>query len=104
MSIGFTASLTASAVNASSYVLAQAPAETPVGPDFGKASPIGLLILVVLAVVILSLGFAFHRRYSRFRRRQQFAEAHGIAPFDQEALDAAMREAGVLDLGKKRIF
>ena len=54
--------------------------------------------------MILSLGFAFHRRYSRFRRRQQFAEAHGIDPFDQEALDAAMREAGVLDLGKKRIF
>lgn len=96
--------LAASATNATGYVLAQAPAETPVGPDFGKASPVGLLIIVAMAVVILSLGFAFHRRFSRFRRRQQFAEAHGIDPFDTEALDTAMQEAGVLDRSKKRIF
>lgn len=96
--------LAASATNASSYVLAQAPAETPVGPDFGKASPVGLLIIVVLAVAILALGFAFHRRFSRFRRRQQFAQAHGIDPFDTQALNQAMQEAGVLDRSKKHIF
>lgn len=83
-------------------ILAQAPGEVPRGPDFGKASPIGLLIIVCLAVVVLGIGYAFHRRSSRFRRRQQFAEARGIDPFDQEAIDRAMAEAGVLDQREKR--
>lgn len=96
--------LAASATNATGFVLAQAPAETPVGPDFGKASPVGLLIIVVLAAAILTLGYAFHRRFSRFRRRQQFAQAHGIDPFDTQAVDKAMQEAGVYDRSKKRIF
>lgn len=99
--------LAANAVNtagAAHLVLAQAPPETPVGPDFGKASPIGLLIIVGLLVVVLFIGFAFQRRYSRFRRRQMFAEMHGIDPFDEEALDAAMAEAGVLDRGKRTFF
>lgn len=83
-------------------VLAQNPGETPVGPDFGKASPIGLLLLVVLGVVVLGIGYAFHRRFSRFRRRQAFAEAHGIDPFDEKAIDKAMEQAGVADQRKKR--
>ncbi|SDL62260.1 hypothetical protein SAMN04488535_0193 [Corynebacterium mycetoides] len=78
-------------------VVAQAPPQTPVGPEFGKASPIGMLIIVALAVVVLSLGYAFHRRLSRFNRRRMFAETHGIDPFDQEAVDKAMAEAGVSD-------
>lgn len=85
-------------------ILAQAPAEVPRGPDFGKASPIGLLLIVLLAVVVLSIGYAFHRRSSRFRRRQQFAEAHGIDPFDQGAIDKAMADASVLDQRAKRRF
>ncbi|WP_342319427.1 hypothetical protein [Corynebacterium mayonis] len=88
----------------STWVLAQAPSQTPVGPEFGKASPIGLLLLVALAVVVLSLGFAFHRRFSRFNRRRIFAEAHGIDPFDHEALDKAMEEAGVLDRRRTTFF
>lgn len=92
------------AVNAVSYVVAQAPPSAPVGPDFGKASPIGLLLLVVLGVVVLSLGFAFHRRYSRFRRRQAFAEMHGLDPFDEAAVTQAMAEAGVLDQRGKRVL
>lgn len=83
------------------YLIAQAPPETPVGPDFGKASPIGLLIIVALAAVVLTLGYLFHRRYSRFRRRQAFAEMHGIDPFDEQAVTQAMAEAGVLDRSKK---
>lgn len=94
----------AAALTASGYILAQQPAETPVGPDFGKASPIGLLIIVGLLVVVLFIGFAFHRRYSRFRRRQAFAEMHGIDPFDEKALDAAMAEAGILDRGKRHFL
>ena len=81
---------TVAAANATNWVLAQAPGETPVGPDFGKASPIGLLLLVILGVVVLFIGWSFHRRFSRFKRRQAFAEARGIDPFDEKAIDAAM--------------
>lgn len=87
-----------------SYVVAQAPPETPRGPDFGKAQPTGLLLIVVLAVAIIALGWAFHRRFSRFNRRRAFAEMHGIDPFDEKALDAAMEEAGVLDRRRKRFI
>ncbi|QPK83901.1 hypothetical protein G7Y29_03665 [Corynebacterium qintianiae] len=85
-------------------IVAQAPPQTPVGPEFGKASPIGMLIIVALAVLILSLGFAFHRRLSRFNRRKIFAEAHGIDPFDQKAIDKAMAEAGILDRSRQRFI
>ncbi|GAB3939396.1 hypothetical protein [Corynebacterium tapiri] len=86
------------------FILAQAPSDGPVGPEFGKASPIGLLILVLLAVAVMIIGWAFHRRNSRFRRRRMFAEAHGLDPFDAEAVDKAMAEAGVLDRRKKSFF
>lgn len=94
-------------MSASDYayiLLAQAPSEGPVGPEFGKASPIGLLVLVLLAVTVLMLGWSFHRRNSRFRRRRIFAEQHGLDPFDQEAVDKAMDEAGVLDRRKKTLL
>lgn len=95
---------TVAAANAASFVLAQNPGETPVGPDFGKASPIGLLLLVVLAIVVLFIGWSFHRRFSRFKRRQTFAEARGIDPFDEKAIDEAMEKAGLKDQRKKNAF
>ncbi|MER0101587.1 hypothetical protein [Corynebacterium sp. KPL2734] len=76
----------------------------PMGPEFGKASPIGLLILAILGVAVLVAGWNFHRRFSRFRRRTMFAEDHGIDPFDEEAVDAALKEAGLYDNRKKSIF
>lgn len=86
-------------------VVAQAPnQDSPVGPEFGKAEPIGAFIVVALAVVILLIGWAFHRRYSRFNRRRAFAEQHGLNVFDEEAVDRAMEEAGVLDRCKKSVF
>ncbi|MFH0412422.1 hypothetical protein ACG98H_10065 [Corynebacterium sp. L4756] len=84
--------------------VAQASQDGPVGPEFGKSSPIGMLILVILAVLVIGAGWMFHRRYSRFRRRTMFAEQHGIDPFDQETLDAAMKEAGLYDYRKKSKF
>ena len=95
---------TVAAANATNWVRAQAPGETPVGPDFGKASPIGLLLLVILGVVVLFIGWSFHRRFSRFKRRQAFAEACGIDPFDEKAIDAAMEKAGLKDQRKKSAF
>jgi len=97
-------SFTIAAANAASFVLAQNPGETPVGPDFGKASPIGLLLLVVLAIVVLFIGWSFHRRFSRFKRRQAFAEARGIDPFDEKTIDEAMEKAGLKDQRKKNAF
>lgn len=85
-------------------LLAQGAQSGPVGPEFGKASPIGLLILALMGVAVLFAGWNFHRRYSRFRRRTMFAQDHGIDPFDDEAVDAAMKEAGILDTSKKSIF
>lgn len=86
------------------HLLAQAPSDGPVGPEFGKASPIGLLVLVLLAVAVLMLGWSFHRRNSRFRRRRIFAEQHGLDPFDHDAVDKAMEEAGVLDRRKNKLL
>ena len=85
-------------------LIAQGVSDGPVGPEFGKASPVGMLLLVALAVAVLSAGWAFHRRHSRFRRRAMFAEEHGIDPFDQEAIDAAMAERGLYDRRKQRKF
>lgn len=84
--------------------LAQAATDLPSGPDFGKAQPTGLLLIVFLAVIVLGLGYAFHRRFSRFNRRRAFAEMHGIDPFDEQAVDKAMAEAGVLDRQKRRLI
>lgn len=85
-------------------ILAQQQQGGPLGPEFGKASPIGLLILALLGVAVISIGWAFHRRYSRYNRRRAFAEAHGLDVFDQEAIDRAMEEAGLLDRRKKSWF
>ena len=85
-------------------LLAQGAQSGPVGPEFGKASPIGLLILALMGVAVLFAGWNFHRRYSRFRRRTMFAQDHGIDPFDDAAVDAAMKQAGILDTSKKSIF
>lgn len=95
---------TIAAADAASFILAQSPGETPVGPDFGKASPIGLLLLVILGVVVLFIGWSFHRRFSRFKRRQAFAEARGIDPFDEKAVDEAMEQAGLKEQRKKNAF
>lgn len=68
-------------------------AQNPVGPmgaDFGKASPIGLLVIVLLLVTILLIGVDLSRRMKRMRRRRAFAEEHGMDPFDVEAIDRAM--------------
>ena len=62
------------------------------------------VVLVVLAVVVRFIGWSFHRRYSRYNRRRAFAEAHGLDPFDQEAVDKAMEEAGLLDRRKQSWF
>ncbi|WP_295629182.1 hypothetical protein [uncultured Corynebacterium sp.] len=68
-------------------------AQNPVGPmgaDFGKASPVGLLVIVLLLVTILLIGVDLSRRMKRMRRRRAYAETHGMDPFDLEGIDRAM--------------
>jgi hypothetical protein len=44
-------------------VLADAPNQT--GPDFGKASPVGLLILVVLLIATFALVWSMNRHLKK---------------------------------------
>ncbi|WP_080795762.1 hypothetical protein [Corynebacterium pacaense] len=94
---------TAAAVynNTSVFILAQQQEGGPLGPEFGKASPIGLFVLAAMGAAILTLGWLFHRRWSRMNRRRIFAERHGLDPFDIEGIRAAMKEAGLNDKSKR---
>lgn len=78
--------------------------DTPLGPEFGKASPIGLLVIVALLVVVIYLGWAFSRRQRRLVRRQAFAEARGLNVFDEKAVDEAMAAEGLLGKDKKHLI
>ena len=76
-------------------ILAQAERSGPLGPEFGKASPVGLFVLVLLGAIVLYIGWALSRRVRGMARRREFAEAHGIDPFDQDAIDKAMADEGL---------
>lgn len=81
-------------------------AQNPIGPrgaDFGKASPIGLFILVLLLVVILVAGWDMARRLKRLRARRAFAEKHDMDPFDIEAIDKAMADEARVELANPRV-
>lgn len=65
----------------------------PLGADFGKASPVGLLIIVLLLIAVLALGWDLSRRAKRMAKRRRFAEENGLDPFDSEAVDETIAEA-----------
>lgn len=69
-------------------------AQNPVGPrgaDFGKGSPIGLFLLVLLLLVILLVGWDLSRRLKRQRIRRVYAEQHGMDPFDVKKIDESIQ-------------
>lgn len=66
----------------------------PMGPEFGKAAPVGLFVILALLVVVLLLGFLMNKRIRRMERRRAFADKHGIDLFDTERLEEAMRREG----------
>ncbi|MDY6049761.1 MAG: hypothetical protein SPI77_04275 [Corynebacterium sp.] len=76
-------------------LLAQSPPTGPMGEEFGKASPVGVFVVLAMAVVVLFLGWRLSLRVRRMNQRRAFAQDHGIDPFDVETLDKAMREAGI---------
>jgi hypothetical protein len=71
----------------------------PQGPEFGKAAPVGLLVIVALLVAILVVGWFFNRRMKKMKRRQTFAELHGLDPFDIDTIDRRMAEEETLSGG-----
>lgn len=64
----------------------------PQGPEFGKAAPVGLLVIIGLLVVILALGYFFNRRMKKMQSRRDFAEKYDIDPFDIDTIDRRMAE------------
>lgn len=76
-------------------VIAQQAPSGPLGPDFGKASPIGLLVGLLMLAFVFYLGWAFNRRARRMARRRCFAEEHGLDVFDHEGIDKAMKAEGL---------
>ncbi|MGO1463741.1 MAG: hypothetical protein ACTH2K_08050 [Candidatus Corynebacterium faecigallinarum] len=68
----------------------------PQGPEFGKAAPVGLLVIVGLLVAILAIGVFFNRRMKKMKQRQLFAELHGLDPFDIDAIDRRMAQEGAV--------
>lgn len=72
-----------------------ADSSSPVGPDFGKASPVGLLVILLLLIVVLFLGWSVNKRVKRFNQRRLIADEMGIDVFDTAALDAEIARRGL---------
>ncbi|MGV1088863.1 MAG: hypothetical protein ACOYBX_12840 [Mycobacterium sp.] len=78
-------------------LLAEDPVNT--GPDFGKASPVGLTIVVLLLIAVLLLGWSMNRQLKKVpasfdepeAEAQSTAPAHGTVA---EAATEAAAEAG----------
>ncbi|MCV7343684.1 hypothetical protein [Mycolicibacterium rhodesiae] len=75
-------------------VLADPPKNT--GPDFGKASPFGLLIVVVLLICVFILVWSMNRHLKKLPR--SFDEQ----PVDGEAIGAATTDDTVGTAGTER--
>src|SRR5699024_115783 len=83
-------------------VIAQGPTPNtgPRGEEFGKASPVGLFVILGLLFVVIVIGFGMNRRLRRLERRRAFAEQHGIDVFDEERINKAMEESGYEEYAK----
>jgi hypothetical protein len=57
-------------------LLAEGPKNT--GPDFGKASPVGLLVVILLLIAVFFLVWSMNRHLKK--AREHFAEAAAPAP------------------------
>ena len=70
-------------------VLGALLAEGPVnnGPDFGKASPVGLLIVVLLLIAVLLLGWSMNRQLKKVPA--SFDDAGSVTEPGPAAGDAA---------------
>ncbi len=72
-------------------LLADGPNNT--GPDFGKASPVGLLIMVLLMVAVFALVWSMNRHLRKVR--EHFADTAG-----QSTTEGAADQTSAADRGE----
>lgn len=65
-------------------LLAEEPVNT--GPDFGKASPVGLVIMVLLLIAVLLLGYSMSRQLKKVP--ESFDEPETAAAATETAKEA----------------
>jgi hypothetical protein len=76
-------------------VLADAPRDT--GPDFGKASPVGLVLVVILLICTFGLVWSMNRHLKKLPESFDPAHPEPDQAFDEgtiDAPDAPAAEAG----------
>jgi hypothetical protein len=76
-------------------LLAEGPKNT--GPDFGKASPVGLLVVVLLLIAVFVLVWSMNRHLKK--ARDHFAAADGTAPPGPAAVVDGPGPAATVDGG-----
>jgi hypothetical protein len=75
-------------VNELLSVLADPPKNT--GPDFGKASPLGLLIVVILLICVFALVWSMNRH---LKKLPETFDQEPAEPVEGEAVGAVSDEA-----------
>ena len=79
-------------------LLADGPKNT--GPDFGKASPVGLLIVVLLLIAVFALVWSMNRHLKKARAHFAAQEPTPVAsPVQGTAAAPAAGSAAVVDGG-----
>lgn len=82
--------LTVSIVAGAADVLAQTPSTPPSGPEFGKASPIGLVVILALLAGVVLLVRSMNKKLKNLP--ETFEPEHPPEP-DQEADEGTDRGA-----------
>ena len=70
-------------------LLAEEPANT--GPDFGKASPMGLLVVVLLLIGVFALVWSMNRHLRRVPGSFDTTDAAGTPKRDDSTAEAGER-------------
>ena len=89
-------------LNMAVTTLAQQERGGPLGPEFGKASPVGLFVIVLLFFAVLFIGWSVNRHLRQMNRRRTYAEKHGLDVFDVAELNARMEQDGEAAAPSKR--
>lgn len=81
-------------------VLADAPKNT--GPDFGKASPFGLLIVVILLICVFILVWSMNKHLKKLPESFDTEPAPDSRPGSDDAVSATTEESAASERDVKR--